>query len=228
MSDDTLIYWHPGLPCVNDRWEAAYNRFESPEQERAKFHKRFQWLGLDSLPADAAIADLFCGRGNGLAVLQSMGFTNLTGVDLSPDLLRQSPDSITRIVADCTDLKFNPASMDAFIVQGGLHHLPEIPADLDKCLESVIASLKPGGYFFIVEPWNTPFLRCVHRVTAIPPVRKILPKFDAFATMVEEEIETYSNWLSRPEEIRKCFEQRFIINREQTAFGKWMAVLQKP
>jgi ubiquinone/menaquinone biosynthesis C-methylase UbiE len=48
------------------------------------------------------------------------------------------------------------------VVQGGLHHLPELPRDLDKTLLEIKRVLRPQGRFVIVEPWHTPFLRIVH------------------------------------------------------------------
>jgi ubiquinone/menaquinone biosynthesis C-methylase UbiE len=222
-----MIYWHEGVLCCNERWEAAYNRFESPEQERRKFRQRFEWLGIGDLPRETQIVDLFCGSGNGLIALHEMGFHRLTGVDLSPELLARAPGYATRIVADCTDLKFAEDSVDAFMVQGGLHHLPRIPDDVEKCLDSVLRSLRPGGYFFVVEPWETLFLKLVHGVTSFPPARKLVPKFDAFATMIEEESTTYRSWLSQPEAIREAVEARYVVVREQVSEGKWMAILKK-
>jgi SAM-dependent methyltransferase len=228
MKRADMIYWHEGLLCCNERWEAAYNRFESAEEERRKFQQRFAWLGIADLPRSTHIVDLFCGRGNGLIALYEMGFENLTGVDLSPDLLDQAPEYATRIVADCTDLRFPEGSVEAFMVQGGLHHLPRIPEDLERSLDSVFRSLRPGGHFFLVEPWETPFLRLVHAITSFPPARRLVPKFDAFATMIEEESTTYRNWLSQPRTVRQAVEARFVIVKERVARGKWTAVLKKP
>lgn len=226
--DDSLEYWHPGLSCCNERWEAAYNRFETPEEERLKFGKRFKELNLPALPRYASIVDIFCGRGNGLIVLREMGFRDLTGVDLSPELIAQCPPTVRRIVADCTDLKFPPGSVDAFIVQGGLHHLPLLPEDLVKCLEGVSRALKPGGRFYVVEPWNTPFLRFVHWITRKPLVRRWNPRFDAFATMVEEEWETYQQWLTNGPLIKAAFAKVFPVLECRFAWGKCRIIARKP
>lgn len=223
----TLEYWHPGLHCCNARWEAAYARFESAQQERRKFRKRFRALGIDKLPRDAALVDLFCGRGNGLRALQALGFNQLTGVDLSPTLLEQAPAGVRRIVADCTQLRFAPDSVDGFIVQGGLHHLPDLQDGLTACLRGVRQALRVGGRFYIVEPWETPFLKVVHAVTAWPLSRRTLPKFDAFATMVEEEITTYRQWLEAAERIEKALREDFKVCSWRVGFGKLAAVLEK-
>jgi ubiquinone/menaquinone biosynthesis C-methylase UbiE len=225
---EPLEYWHPGLSCVNEHWESAYNRFETPAEEREKFARRFTELGIDQLSRDTALVDIFCGRGNGLAVLRDWGFSNLTGVDLSPELLERCPGSVRRIVADCTDLKFDPDSVDAFIVQGGLHHLPHIPEDLDACLRAVHRSLKPGGTFYVVEPWNTLFLRIVHAITRTRPARALVPRFDAFSTMVEEEWETYHQWLTRDAAIKTAFCTIFPDSQFTASWGKCRIIARKP
>jgi len=83
-----------------DPWEAAYLRFETPEEEIQKFIGRLTRLGASQWPRDAEIVELFCGRGNGLIALQRLGFTRLEGVDLSPRLLAQFKGSAKCTVAE--------------------------------------------------------------------------------------------------------------------------------
>jgi ubiquinone/menaquinone biosynthesis C-methylase UbiE len=181
-------------------------------------------MGFEQLDRSLRVVDLFCGRGNGLRALQEMGFRNLTGVDLSPSLLQQAPPEASRIVADCTDLRFEPGSVDVFLVQGGLHHLPSLPTDLPRCLDEVSRSLAHTGLFCVVEPWNTPFLRAVHRVCANKLMRRLIGKFDAFATMVEEERVTYSAWLFSQSLIQAEVGRRFVPRMSCFAWGKWTFV----
>ena len=121
MSDaDTETKAQAGL--TPDPWEAAYLRFERPEEEIRKFIGRLNRLGARQWPSDAEIVELFCGRGNGLVALQRLGFTHLEGVDLSPRLIAQYKGSAKCTVADCRKLPFADRSKDVLIVQGGLHH----------------------------------------------------------------------------------------------------------
>src|SRR5438132_7278717 len=62
---DTLKADTPGK-LIPDPWEAAYLRFETPEQEIQKFIARLNRLGAPQWPRDSEIVELFCGRGNGL------------------------------------------------------------------------------------------------------------------------------------------------------------------
>lgn len=204
-----------------DPWEAAYLRFETPEEEIRKFIGRLKRLGARQWPRDAEIVELFCGRGNGLVALQRLGFTHLEGVDLSPRLIAQYKGSAKCIVADCRKLPFEDRSKDVLIVQGGLHHLPNLPADLEQTFSEMQRVLRKDGRVMFVEPWRTPFLTFVHFVSEIPVVRRLSKKMDAFATMTEYEIRTYTQWLGRPDVIKRVARQHFVPVHESFAWGKW-------
>jgi len=213
------------LPAQNalapDPWEAAYLRFETPEEEIQKFMGRLNRLGAPQWPRDAEIVELFCGRGNGLIALQRLGFTRIEGVDLSPRLIAQFKGSAKCTVADCRKLPLPDRSKDVLIVQGGLHHLPTLPDDLDQTFSEMQRVLRKTGRVMFVEPWRTPFLTFVHFVSELPPVRKISNKMDAFATMTELEIRTYTQWIGQPELIKKIARAHFVPVHESFAWGKW-------
>src|SRR5689334_22811699 len=139
-------------------WEAAYRRFETPEQEIRKFTRRLLRLGCRSWRQDSQIVELFCGRGNGLKALQRLGFTRIEGMDLSPALAASYDGPAIVHVGDCRQAPFADQSKDIVIVQGGLHHLRVLPDDLDRTLDEARRILKKNGRLVIVEPWQTPFL----------------------------------------------------------------------
>jgi ubiquinone/menaquinone biosynthesis C-methylase UbiE len=202
-------------------WEAAYLRFETPEEEIRKFMGRLNRLGARQWPHDAEIVELFCGRGNGLIALQRLGFTHIEGVDLSPRLIAQFKGSAKCTVADCRKLPFADRGKDALIVQGGLHHLPNLPGDLDQTFSEMQRVLRRDGRVMFVEPWRTPFLTLVHFVSEISVVRRLSVKMDAFATMTEHEIRTYTQWLGQPELIKKVARAHFVPVHESFGWGKW-------
>jgi SAM-dependent methyltransferase len=211
----------PGGGGAISEWEAAYLRFETPEQEIQKFVGRLQRLGAREWPADAQIVELFCGRGNGLKALERLGFRNLEGVDLSPRLIAQYRGVANRYVADCRELPFRNASKDVLIVQGGLHHLPALPDDLARAFAEMRRVLRPAGRVMLVEPWRTPFLRFAHLVSDNPLMRRLSSKLDALATMTEHERPTYERWLSVPQVITGLAHQHFVPVKEFYAWGKW-------
>lgn len=206
--------------CCDPEWEAAYKRFESPQEEVNKFVARLRRFGLDRQPDSMQIVELFCGRGGGLVALEQLGFSNLAGVDLSESLLEQYRGKASLHLADCRQLPFESDSFDAAIVQGGLHHLPSLPEDLDSVLAEVRRILKPDGTFYVVEPWLTPFLRFVHAIVEMPWVRRVYAKGDALASMIEHERETYEQWLAQPTALLEVMHQHFSPRQESRSWGK--------
>jgi SAM-dependent methyltransferase len=204
-----------------DPWEAAYLRFETPEEEIRKFTERLRRLGVTAWPRESNVVELFCGRGNGLHALAHLGFRNIQGVDLSPRLLAEYTGEARCYAGDCRELPFADGSKDAAIVQGGLHHLPVLPDDLERVFAELRRVLRPSGRVVFVEPWLTPFLRFVHTAAQNPLARRLSVKLDALATMIENERQAYENWLGRPEEISQLVQRYFQPEHESFAWGKW-------
>jgi ubiquinone/menaquinone biosynthesis C-methylase UbiE len=215
----------PSAPSP-DPWEVAYLRFETPEQEIRKFVSRLRKLGADQWPRNAEIVELFCGRGNGLNALERLAFTRLEGVDLSPRLIAQYRGTAKCIVGDCRQLPFADRSKDVLIVQGGLHHLPMLPEDLEKTFSEMQRVLRKDGRVVFVEPWLTPFLRFVHAVSENLLARRLSNKMDALATMIHFERRTYEQWLTHPELITRIARAHFTSVHESFEWGKWNFVGQ--
>ena len=209
---------------ITDPWESAYLRFETPEQEIRKFMRRLTKLGIDRLPRDARVVELFCGRGNGLRALERLGFTHLEGADLSARLVALYHGIAQCYVCDCRTLPFPDQSRDVLVVQGGLHHLPTLPEDLAHTLAELHRVLRKHGRVVIVEPWLTPFLKLVHTISGVRVVRRCSAKLDALATMIDYERATYERWLNDPELILKFARAHFLPLQEEFAWGKWMFV----
>lgn len=210
-------------------WEAAYRRFETPQQEVRKFRQRLEWFGAKEWPKDWQIVDLFCGRGNGLVALEQMGFTRLEGVDLSPRLLAEYGGTATMHHADCRKLPLEDNSRDLVTIHGGLHHLERIPDDLEAVLSEVSRILRPSGMLAIVEPWQTPFLSLVHAACEWRLLRRAWAKLDALATMIEHERGTYQNWLLNGATVKHSLLEQFDAVRQRQQRGKlWFLGRKRP
>ena len=201
-------------------WEAAYLRFETPQQEIRKFKQRLIKLGAHRWSRETEVVELFCGRGNGLKALAELGFRHLEGLDLSPRLLAQFEGHATCHVGDCRQLPFANSSKDLLIVQGGLHHLTHLPTDLEQVLAEAKRVLRRRGRFVAIEPWLTPFLRFVHAVCALQFSRRMSNKLDALATMIEYERSTYERWLGCPDLILPRFKKYFDPEHISIGWGK--------
>jgi ubiquinone/menaquinone biosynthesis C-methylase UbiE len=204
----------------HDSWEAAYLRFETPEEEVRKFIKRLKFVGATKWPRDAKIVELFCGRGNGLRALHGLGFSEVEGIDLSPSLAAEYAGPGRIWVGDCRQLPFEDNSKDILIVQGGLHHLPALPGDLDRSLVEAWRVLKPDGLLIVVEPWATTFLSLVHALCRSRIIKKLSPKLDALATMIYYERQTYEQWLSQPRLILESLYRAFQSESCNFRWGK--------
>ena len=224
MSSLKIAATAPATPGNPDIWEAAYLRFETPEQEIQKFQQRLHKLGSSSWPKDAEIVELFCGRGNGLHALSRAGFSRLEGVDLSGALIAEYKGPATCHTCDCRRLPFPDRSKDILIVQGGLHHLPKLPDDLKLTFHEMQRVLRKNGRVVIVEPWLTPFLSFVHAMCENRMVRSLSRKMDALATMIENERETYESWLGQPGVILRVTSGHFMTVQQSIGWGKWSFV----
>ena len=215
-----------GVSHTVEAWEQAYLRFETPEEEIRKFTRRFAVLGAADWRRDARVLSLFCGRGNEMVALERLGFTALHGVDLSERLVRLYRGAGHRFVGDCLSLPVRTASQDIAVVQGGLHHLPDLEAHLPAAVAEAHRVLKPGGRFMVVEPWQTPFLRFVDWA-GHGPLRRAWDKLDALTTMNDYEGATYRRWLASPDFVLSALARRFTPERSHQRWGKLLFVGRK-
>jgi len=218
-SQPTIIRVVDSVTCCDPEWEAAYLRFESPQREVAKFRQRLERLGVQGWDRNSAVVELFCGRGNALQAWTQLGFSRLEGIDLSEELLRQYRGPATLYVSDARRLPFEADSRDIVAVQGGLHHLASL-SELEQTLRSIARVLRPAGRLVAVEPWLTPFLRAVHGASRSRLIRRMNPRIDAFAIMVERERDTYERWLAQPTKILALLREHFQVEQLRTRLGK--------
>jgi ubiquinone/menaquinone biosynthesis C-methylase UbiE len=228
LSDEHLDHARPPVDSHKpDPWEAAYARFETPAQEIRKFIRRLNEVGAPNWPPGAEIVELFCGRGNGLQALGALGFTRLEGVDLSSSLVRQYEGSASLYVCDCRHLPFENQTKDIVIIHGGLHHLKTLPEDLEQTLSETTRVLRDNGMFVAIEPWLTPFLALVHSVCRCRLARRLVPKINALATMIDHERQTYEQWLAQPETILNLYDHFFSAQLASSRWGKYVFVGRK-
>lgn len=204
-----------------EKWESAFKNFESDDQEIQKFLSRYQKLGFKQLDTSLHIADLFCGKGNSLTALEQLGFSNLTGVDISEDLLSQYDGEATLYNGNCLDLHFlNDSTFDVIVIQGGIHHLDNLEQNLEKLFLEIKRILAPNGKFYFIEPWLTPYLQFVHGCAALTLLRRIYLPLCAFATMVYYESSTYKKWLTSDSFIQYQLNTHFPDSTIKIGWGK--------
>ena len=133
------------------------------------------------------LLDIGCGTGNLLSLISSKYKSNLTGIDLSPEMLEIAHNKLGKkadlILGDSENLPFEPESFDMIICTDSFHHYPR-PNHVLKGIRKV---LKPGGSLLIADPW------------APAPFRQIANFFFRFRN--EGDVKIYSE-----AEILKLFE----------------------
>jgi len=200
-------------------WEDAYQRFETPAEERRKFIHRLRRLGVPRWNRNSTVLEVCSGRGNALLAWQTLGFSHVVGVDLSPSLVARSACRERVLVGDARCLPIRTSSQDVAAVQGGLHHLDSLD-DVRAALQEMRRVLAPHGRVIIIEPWKTPFLRGVHAVAEQPIMRALSPRLDAFAAMTDEERPTYEAWLAHPDAILRAITGEFETLLIRRRLGK--------
>ena len=215
--------WQAAPGEVPPRWERAYLAFETPDQELRKFVRRLRSIGAHQWDRSARILEVCSGRGTGLRAWHRMGFSRIIGVDYSAALVRAHEGPGTQIIGDARRLPLRSQSVDIAVVQGGLHHL-FTTADVDQALAEMCRVVAPSGRIVIIEPWLTPFLRVVHSVCERRSVRRLSPRIDALATMIEEERETHDRWLNAPDEHFQLIRRRVTPHVVRRRWGKLILV----
>ncbi len=140
-----------------------YNVFTDQANERiidaCIMHGRFQ--------PGMLVVDIGCGSGVFTRVLSQKGFKAL-GVDMCQALVSSAtkiPPVLQYIAADAECLPLTSQSIDAILLSGLIHHLP----DPSACANEIYRVLKPGGVFAAFDPnrknpfmwlyrdWQSPF-----------------------------------------------------------------------
>ena len=205
------------------RWERAYQAFETPEQEVRKFVRRLRGLGAHRWDRRSRILEVCSGRGSGLRAWHTLGFTRILGIDYSAALVAAYQGPGQCVLGDARSLPLDSASVDVAVVQGGLHHLLTT-GDVERALSEMCRVVVPDGRIVIIEPWETPFLRCVHAITEQRAARRLSAKLDAFEIMREEERATYERWLLAPDLYLRLIERHVVPFLLRRRWGKLTVV----
>jgi SAM-dependent methyltransferase len=107
-------------------WDRTASAIEEDPSRRLRYEKCFRYFASE-LDRDARICDVGCGEGTGLRLLQELGFSNLTGVEVSPERLRRARQQIGADVAlvqvsPVDPLPFSDGCFDAVISAAVIEH----------------------------------------------------------------------------------------------------------
>lgn len=103
------------------------------------------------------LLDLGCGTGNLTARLERLGFSDITGCDLSQDMLnlaKKKSERIKWLRVDMRDLPFENEFDAVIATLDSINHLKDEKA-IDQAFDGIYKSLKKGGIF--AADLNTPY-----------------------------------------------------------------------
>ncbi|MGD1700281.1 class I SAM-dependent methyltransferase [Dapis sp. BLCC M229] len=107
----------------------------------------------DNVPKDGYIIDVGCASGNTLLYLYKQGFTNLFGIDYSPEMLKVAYKNLSKVDKDFPSRLFQTKtfvenmSFNAIICNWTLHFIKE----REKYLKDIFDSLISKGLFILTE-----------------------------------------------------------------------------
>ncbi len=148
----TAVYRSRIYDSYASKFQQAAATFDA--RQAAQWGRAYDWYLRGWLPEDreAAILDVGCGNGKLLHFYKSRGYTNLTGVDVSPEQVRLARQ-VCEQVHQADVLEYLASVSSEFDLITGfdiIEHLvkDEVLAFLDGCANA----LRPGGRLILQTP----------------------------------------------------------------------------
>lgn len=107
------------------------------------------------IESDSKILDIGCGYGDKIDELMSLGFTNVSGVEINKTLVDKACDKGLNVVAvDSFDMEQNKEQYDVLVMSHIIEHFQY--QDLIQFMESYLGCLKQDGLLLIATPLMNP------------------------------------------------------------------------
>ena len=128
--------------------DTYYNRLLAYEGYKAEV---IDFMRQNGISQEVSVLDVGCGTGWFLDLLQQQGWNNLSGLDLSPDMLviaKQMVPAAKLYEAPIQELDYAAEKYDVITCLATLHHMP----DLKFVANKLFSLLNPGGKLIVHEP----------------------------------------------------------------------------
>lgn len=107
------------------------------------------------ITSDSKILDVGCGYGDKIEELLSLGYTNVSGVEINKTLVDIACKKGLNVISlDEFDMGQNEAQYDVLVMSHIIEHFQY--QDLIQFMESYLGCLKPGGLLLIATPVMNP------------------------------------------------------------------------
>ena len=192
-------------------WYEAYAT-DAPRR-REQMLGKLRSIGLDTVPADAAVLDLCCGHCESLDVLYGQGFRRLAGMDVQPAPEALADARFEVVQGDVESPPFAPASRDWIVIVHALHHL-EGPEKIGRVLDRAYEILRPGGRIGIIDFTYNPLVRLALRMFLVKPLL-LTPYLRYFGRLVQEEWPQLSRYVPQiPRVLARLKNGQFEVEAE--------------
>ncbi|MBU1007673.1 class I SAM-dependent methyltransferase [Candidatus Dependentiae bacterium] len=153
------------------KWDIAAQFIDDDPMRPIRYSKALRYLKNKS--KKSTLLDLGCGEGTGLSLLHSLGFTNLTGIEVSHERLKRarnkvpSHTSLKFVSPQNKTLPFENNTFDIVISLAVIEHV----LDPNQFVKEVHRILKPGGSAIISSDcWQWRLLQILKVHTSSQPI----------------------------------------------------------
>lgn len=198
--------YYSANPLQTPEWETACLKTRRNLKSRKKRLDQFKIRKSD------IVLDLGCGDGLNITLLHKMGVKNISGVDISPELVALARKNNTKTkfkIGSAQKIPFKANEFDVVLVDSVFHHLMEYSGAASE----IKRVLKPKGRLCFVEPHNSPIRGLLDFVSVIPGSEH-LPFIGNRAAAYREEIDLMTHWLNTESEfietlVKNGFKEEF-------------------
>ncbi len=133
-------------------------------------HFRYDYSMFD-IPTNAKIAEIGCGFGDRIEILNDMGYKDVLGVDVDEYMVEKARGNGLNVhFGSLEQTGLESSAFDSVLVENVFHHISEY----EKALDEMSRILKPGGTLSFIEPYFSVFRDFLDFLTFKTPIRKIL------------------------------------------------------
>jgi ubiquinone/menaquinone biosynthesis C-methylase UbiE len=182
-----------GLAQESPGWLDAYHSRELRGRRSATYGRKLRRLGLAHQAAGLRTLDIACGSGEALALLAGQEGGRLFGVDLHAPA-RPAAEPFHRVLGDGACLPFRDGSFDQVLCMHSLHHFRSF-ARIEDLLREARRVLRKQGLLFLLDHFDSLYLRLIFRALATPCLRHFPPARN-WNSQLREEHDLICWWLA--------------------------------